>query len=262
MNQGQEEGSRVCGGVHGHPLRKRNSGHRLEVDGNRRGAAKDQWTDRLPASRLYGMGGVTGANPPDDAAHIYYFVTGSSAIPTSNCAGGAIRRPLKTTSRTHGRRRLHRYLAGRSPLGSGQTVEIRKSDQDIHMLEFPDAFHRPPWRTRLSPPSTERSPAHPWQPNRDQTNLSLRGRRCVDAGPAGRQRGGLAEIDSPRTSRSARIYHHHADVPGVLPLRQTDAPRDSANEILEKMKTIEASMGKGFGDVKNPLLVSVSLPDT
>ncbi|HEY3999768.1 MAG TPA: hypothetical protein VGO93_12920 [Candidatus Xenobia bacterium] len=120
----------------GHPLRKKNSRHLLEVDGVHEEQYKTSGLIVYPAHAYTAWAGDEGADPPADPASIYYFVTGVQRRPELKLRGGPIHgRLVATSSLTDGVVSVDTYTE--YPFLFGHTVEITRSSHDLRMIEFP-----------------------------------------------------------------------------------------------------------------------------
>ena len=136
INQGEERLQAFAEVFIGHPLRKRNSRHLLEVDGLLEEQHKTSGLIVYPPHAYTAWAEDEGADPPADPSHIYYFVTGIQSHRDIKLRGGPIRDRMRVTSSLmDGVVSVDTWTD--FPLMFGQTVEIRKSEQDIHMIEFP-----------------------------------------------------------------------------------------------------------------------------
>lgn len=120
----------------GHPLRKKNSRHLLEVDGVLEEQYKTSGLIVYPAHAYTAWAGDEGADPPSDPSLIYYYVTGIQRRPELRLRGGPIHSSLvATSSLTDGVVAID--TVQEFPFLFGHTVEITRSERDIHMIDFP-----------------------------------------------------------------------------------------------------------------------------
>ena len=94
-----------------------------------------------------------------------------------------------------------------------------------------------------------------------EIRLSLRqqksGRRRLHEAPARRQRRQPGGNDPHRPARSARLHHHHRrSAPTITPTKRP-IPRNSWPQVKAGVANTEKILGKKFGDLEKPLLVSV-----
>ena len=92
--------------------------------------------------------------------------------------------------------------------------------------------------------------------SRPQMGVSLRRRQCLDARPAGwqgrrccgdeRAAGSRFLPASPITTEACNAFYARCEVPETL-----------SEQVEKSLKVVEKTTGKGFGDPRNPLLVSV-----